>query len=344
MALLWIEGFEGFGTTTGGPPLPYGAMARKYLYVNGEISFMDIEAGRISGYSLEIGFPENYFGTAVLTTDDTLIVGCAFKNSGGWDHVIIALRDGVDSNINLRYLAAGGELGVYLADAELETTAGLGLLIDTWYWIEMKVKTDNAAGTYDVKLGDVSILSDSGIDTQSGSNAYSDHVRFYGSRSNPHFDDIYICDSTGGDNNDFLGNCKVSAILPNGDDTANWTTNSPSANHWENVDENESDEDTSYNEEDTVNLTDLYDYEDLGVNTGTVYGLQINTECRETDANSFDIKLPASSNGTQSDGAALAVGSTSWVTKTRLVETDPDTGNLWISAAIDAAKFGIKVG
>jgi hypothetical protein len=30
MALLWIEGFEGFGTTVGGAPTPSGVFARKY--------------------------------------------------------------------------------------------------------------------------------------------------------------------------------------------------------------------------------------------------------------------------------------------------------------------------
>ena len=64
MALLWIEGFEGFGTTTGAAPKPAGAMGRKYPFIAQEGS-MDIETGRDGGYCIELATTA-WFGTPVL--------------------------------------------------------------------------------------------------------------------------------------------------------------------------------------------------------------------------------------------------------------------------------------
>ncbi len=344
MALLWIEGFEGFGTTTGGPPRPTGALARKYINIVRESS-MSIEAGRISGYCLRIWGNTDRLSTPVLTSNTTMTAGVAFRSDGGADYRILSFYDGAQEGMNIRLDYATGEMSIWRYNTRLDTTVGLNIQVDTWYYVELQVTCDSVAGAYEVRVGTNAVLSGSGVNTQAGGNAYHDRVKLYpASVGEFDWDDIYVCDSTGSDNNDFLGNCKVTAIFPDGDDTANWATSTPSANHWENVDENEADEDTSYVEEDTVNVTDLYDYGALPAGDASLFGIQINTECRETDANSFDIKLPVDSNGTQSDGAGLTIGTTDWVTKTRLVETDPDTGNLWTLSAVNAAKFGIKVG
>lgn len=343
MALLWIEGFEGFGTTTGGAPLPAGALARKYVDVTREF-VMNIEDGRISGYCLEIDDTSAQFSTPVLTNNATMTFGTAFRSDGSDDYPIVALYDGNQKGINIRLDHATGEISLWRDNNWIAATTGLGIQVNTWYYVELQVTCDNVTGAYEVRVGENDVLSDSGLDTQAGSNAYHDRVVFLpGAACLARWDDIYVCDGSGTDNNDFLGNCKVTPLYPDGDDTDNWTT-ACQANHYENVNMNPSDEDANYVEEDTVNVTDLYDYDDLGGGIASVFGLQINTECRETDANSFDIKLPVDSNGTQNDGAALTIGTTDWVTKTRLVETDPDTGNLWTVNAINAAKFGIKVG
>lgn len=341
MTLLWVEGFEGFGTSTGSAPSPAGVVAGKYPTIGNESS-MDVEDGRINGYSIEM--PTNsYFGTPTLTTDDTLIAGVGFRTSGGSDYTIIAFFDGSTKNVSVRYKASSSELDIWLDNTLYEVSSGLNLSNDTWYYLEMKVKTHQTTGTYDVLLGGVSVFSDTGIDTQTGSNSWSDNVRFFGAGGTQRWDDIYICDATGSLNNDFLGNSKVVAVFPDGDDTANWGTSTPNASHYANVDENPEDGDTSYVEESTTNLTDLYDYEALPA-LGDVYGLQINTTCRESDASTFTLITPIESNGTQDDDAGTVIGTTSYVNRYRVSETDPDTANAWTDTAINAAKFGVKVG
>ena len=341
MALLWIEGFEGYGTTTGGPPLPTGIMARKYPIVNGE-SNMDIETGRIGGFSIQLP-GGSWLASPSLTTDDTLICGFAFRTDGSGDYTMMAFWDGASKNFNLRFESSSSELDIWRGDTLIGTTSGLGVLSNTWYWIEMKAITHNSAGAYDVEIGGVSIFSASGVDTQTGANAWSDNIRFFGTGSDNRWDDIYVCDSTGSINNDMLGNVKVVAIAPDGDSTANFGTSTPSANHYENVDENPVDDDTSYVEDSTANITDLYDYEALA-GSGSILGLQINTQCRETDVTPFNIITPIESNGSQYDDAGQVVGTTSYTCRHRVSETDPDTSNVWTFSGVNAAKFGIKVG
>jgi hypothetical protein len=109
------------------------------------------------------------------------------------------------------------------------------------------------------------------------------------------------------------------------------------------VNENPCDEDTSYVEESTASVTDLYDYDALPT-LGDIYGLQINTVCRETDATTFSLITPIESGGTQYDDLAQIVGTTDWLTVIRLAEEDPDTSTAWTASGVNASKFGVKVG
>jgi hypothetical protein len=339
MALLWIEGFEGYGTSTGFAPLPAGVLARKYPHVRDATS-LDIEVGRFGGFCLEMA-GNSELGTPTLTVDDTLIIGFAFRVEGTTSLTLMGLWDGTDQNISLHYHQSTNELAIY-RDSSILETIDIGLLPDTWYWCEMKVKTNNSTGTYDVEVGGVNIFSASGVDTQTGSNAYSSTARMEGGGTTNRWDDLYICDSTGSVNNDFLGNVRVVSISPDGDSTANFGTSTPSANHYENVDENPSDDDTSYVEDGTVNTVDLYDYEALS-GAGSILGLQINTQCRETDVTAFSLITPIESNGSQYDDSPAIIGTPSYVFRSRLSELDPDTSAPWTFSGVNAAKFGIKV-
>jgi hypothetical protein len=342
MAILWIDGFEGYGTATGSPPSPTGVVARKYSNVTGESS-MDIETGRFGGYCLEIVGNASYIRPGTLTTDDTLTLGVAVKFTALGNKRIIGFYDGGTLGMNVE-LTVSGELEIYRGITLLDSTSGLGLVIDTWYYIEFQVKCHDSTGEYELRVGQVNVASATGVDTKAGSNNY--HTTFdIGITITPsmYVDDLYCLDSTGSDGNDFLGNCKVIRIDPDGDDTANWTTSTPSANHYENVDEAVIDDDTSYVEESTTNVTDLYDYESVP-SLGTIYGLQVNTECRETDATTYSIITPIESGGNQYDDSAQSVSSGTFTTRMRVAGTDPDTGNLWTESGINAAKFGIKVG
>jgi len=342
--LLWIEGFEGMGVTDNAAPAPSGVMARKYANVINGTS-MYLMAGRTGGHSMEMR-NSGGFSTPALTTNATLVVGFGFYFASINSVRIISLYDGATEGISL-YLKTAGELAIYRGATLLAQTTGLGLNPTTWHWIELKVYCHATAGTYEVRVGGVNVLSASNVNTKAGSDAYYDNVVVPSQTAGTAFryDDIYILDGSGTTNNDFLGNMKVVGIFPNGD-VEGYTDFTPSggSDHYALVDENPTNDDTDYVEASTTGYKDLWDYGAVSGLGATIAGLQINTEVRETDANSFSLITLIKSSTTESENSAQAIGSTTYKTLRRISATDPATDAAWTASGINAAQFGVKVG
>jgi hypothetical protein len=345
MALVWIEGFEGFGTTDDATPSPTDIVSLKYNEVN-EI-YMLVKAGRIAGHALSIP-NEAYIQTiAGLTTNATIVIGCFFKFNILPDVVrgVIACYSDATVGISVR-MNTDGRLAIYFGSTPLSTTVD-ALLTNTWYDLELKVVVNDSTGSYDLHIDGVSVLSDSNIDTKPGASAYVDtlrvgHIAGGYATQNLIVDDLYVCDGSGAANNDFLGNVCVKQILPTAEGTLSDFTPSGGVDNSLMVDDPIADADSTYVESSTATHTDLYDYSTLS-GLSNVKGLQINTLTRVTDAESFDLSMPVLSNVTQDDGSAQTITSTTYVSKMRIVEQDPDTTAAWLVAGINAATFGIKI-
>jgi hypothetical protein len=216
--------------------------------------------------------------------------------------------------------------------------------VEVWRYIEFKVVCNDTTGSYELRIGEETVLSATDVDTKAGTHDYHDSFRFYGAGLTDAdatiIDDCYILDGSG-TLNDFLGNVRVLTIRPNAaGDTTEWA---PSAgDNYAAVDEEVCDDDTSYVEDDTADQTDLYNYGAISATAGVI-GVQVNTDCRETDATSFSLKTVCKSGATTDADAGQAIGSASYVTRTRILETDPDTAAAWTAGGVNAAQFGVKV-
>jgi len=134
MALLWIEGFEGIGTTTGSAPSPTNVLARKYSVIANESS-MRVQTGRLAGYCLNLTGAGQWVQPATLTTNATMVLGAAFKFTSVNALVgFLNFYDGATQGMNL-YMAGGGEISVRRGTTVLATTSGLGLTVGAWYYI-----------------------------------------------------------------------------------------------------------------------------------------------------------------------------------------------------------------
>ncbi len=340
MALLWIEGFEGFGT--GVTPSPTGIIGRKYPVILNESS-MDIVTGRGGvGYALQLTILNEYIGSPNLTTDATCILGVAVQipNTTLLNR-LFSLYDGATQGINVR-VNTDGTLAVYNGPTLLGTTIN-ALTVSTWYYIELKVLTNNSTGTVDIHVDGSDWLALTNQDTQPGANAYHTAFRL-GPPANGIsnlFDDIFFLDGSGSKNNDFLGNRKVVDLDPDGaGDSTNWT---PSAgSNYQNVDDgNLTDEDTTYNETGSDAIDDLYTYGNLPAIAASVDGIQITSEARVTSG-SMDLSNMIKTGTTTSPGTPETITSTSYVTTTRIEEDDPDTAIAWTPSGVDGAQFGIR--
>lgn len=338
MALLWIEGFEGFGSSVGVAPSPSGIMGRKYPLINRE-QFFDVETGRY-GKCMELSSSNaDYFQTPNLTTNATMIAGMAIKVNSLHTGRLFAFFDGSTLGVGLR-LNADGTLSVYRGTSTLLGTTSSQLTTGTWFYIEMKVLVHDSTGTVDVKVNETSWLSLTSQDTKEGSNSYHTACRMGEVGSFVFFDDMYLLDASGSANNDFLGNCRVSALAPgSAGDSTQWT---PSAgSNYQCVDDGELlDEDTTYNETSTNGHQDLYHYGNLPSEAATVIGVQIITETRVTSG-SVGLSSTIKTGTTTSQGSADTITSTSYVTSFRVEEEDPDTSTAWTVSGVDGAQFGI---
>jgi len=335
--LLWIDGFEGYKTTGA---LTTALMLRRYAstYAAG-----DIVAGRVSGYAIKWTGTSANVTTNKLTTNNTIIVGCAFKFTTMAANPIMQLYDGATLGMSIRTVV-GGELDVYLGTTRLAGTSTLSLATGVWYYIEFKVKCANSGGTYEIKVDNVSVLSDGSTDTQAGANAYHDTVTIIAATTNQYADDFYVCDSTGSLNNDFLGPCRVIAISPDGDSAVNWSTVYPAlSDHHADVDDGAlCDDDTTYVEDNTTGHRDLFDYANATIVT-SIYGLSIETTCKVTDVNAVTLKTVIVSGANEST-VSEAISATDYLTVSKISETDPATLVAWDVADINTAQFGIEVG
>lgn len=334
MALLWIDGFETYGTSNGSAPSPTDIMGRSYTITSE--SSVDIDAGRIgSTHCVEPN--SSTIMTPALTTNGTLIIGFAAKFSSTY-YLDVDLLDDSTLGVNIRINA-----GVVTVNRGT-TLLGSGtfdMAIGAWYWFELKVLCNNSTGTYEVKVGETTIVSATSQDTKAGTHDYHNKVRFDPSGGSVYIDDFYVADGSGTSNNDFIGNVKVQTIRPDGAGNSSEFTPSTGSNY-SCVDETIIDDDTTYVEDTTGK--DTYSYGNTTSDTTGIKGIQVNTNCKETDVTSYDIITVTRRGSTDYDSSADTIGSTNYVNKRSVQDVDPSTSVAWTKTNIDAAEFGIKVG
>lgn len=340
MALLWIEGYEGYGTATGTNINTY--MCRRYP-TRDLSSHWYIQNGRYGGFCGR-GNGNYYAGTPALTTCDTVVFGCAYirvqNNSMSSTQYFMTLMDGATVGVRCAVNDYTGEIDVYRNATLLGSTSGAMIPFSNWVFIEIKVKCHDTEGAVDIRVNGVNKLSLSGIDTKNGTHSYHDILRIYLSTYH-YLDDIYLLDATGTMNNDFLGNVRVVGIFPEGDTaTLQWTPSSGTA-HYDLVDETRDNDDTDYVDGSTSGQVDLWEY---GSTSGldAIAGIQVNTTIKRTDASAFTLIVPVKSDETTSEDAGQSAAA-SYDAKVRVLETDPDTGAAWTQDAINALQCGVKV-
>ena len=348
MALLWIDGFDNYGTSVNNTPAPTGIVGSKYIIL-GE-SFMEVRTGRLGGYALDPYATDSnsYIMKTFSTTQNTLIVGFAVKFTIINDNTrFFALFDDSTRGINL-YINSTGELTVFLGGAAVSggTTSGAGILTNAWNYIELKVLCDASVGTIDINVNGVNVLHLTGKNTKVGSHNYHNGIRLNGTSSANvvYYDDLYVCDNSGSVNNDFLGPRRVVSLYPSANgDSANWTP--LSGDNYANVaDGSLQDGDTTCVSTATSSAEDLYQYANLTTNPTQINGVMICTDGRVNGTGPYSIQDECKSVNTTSNSANQVFADTvNYTTSTRILETDPDTANAWTVNGLDAAQFGFHL-
>jgi hypothetical protein len=239
-----------------------------------------------------------------------------------------------------------------------------------WVHFEIKVTIDDSLGSVEGRYsypgkttrtpsGPVALSWDasvSSIDTQeqasTGADAFVISFNTGSASDQVAFDDIYVCDSTGSKNNDYLGRSFVTpqriTLTGDGDgDTTEWAlaTAVSTEDAWQ--EPATSIEDNDRLTSDTVGQIHLAAYDSLiAMDQSLVIGVQLHIHGRMETTGSLSIGFmwrKTTATAAQVEfGTALVVDSTAVVAAAVVAEDDPNTTTDWVFADLDTYQYGVK--
>ena len=348
MTLLHMDGFEGYGKEDVLSFWDTGS----YIDVT---SLID-QSGRRGGYCVNTGERNNSSQWQLIWAnpnpfDNQIIaVGCAFKfpTTNSNENTLISIN-GFGDPIAWVTLDSSERL---LIKRKPSSTASIRYTSEiltpyTWYYLELKTRLSTTEGFIQCKLNEQILFEEYNVDTYSyvayGSQISSVHFK-NGTYCQMWMDDIYILDTTGSKNNDFLGDIRVDSIHPNG--AGNYTDLTPSAgNNYECVDETNMD-DTDYVEGANAGEIDSYTYGSVptDIDDAAIFGIQLRNQAIRT-AESDNIKMKGLLRTGSTDYKESTAQSLADIVKSKVViwEDDPSDSNSWTQAKINACEFGVEV-
>lgn len=300
--------------------------------------------GRFGGLGTNSG---NGWWRFLPSSYQTVVAGVACKLSGPGS-VVLALLDSGTYQFYVQ-ITGSGALQVVRGDGTILATSTSGLIAGgVWFYLEAKVKIHGSTGTYAIRLngGAVPGLPDATAqNTQNSANASVNEIGFGpGASGNQVIDDLYVCDTAGSVNNDFLGDVKIEAIFPNGDgNSSQWVgSDSNSINNSLLVDEATPNDDTDYVASSTSGNKDTYAMGNLTTAAGTVLAVQPAAWARKDDAGNRLIVNVARLSGVEVDSTLPFALGASYGFCAEIRETKPG-GGAWSLSDVNAAEFGVKV-
>lgn len=340
MALLWFDGFESYNNAADMDILP-----------NLKAYNINLATGRRGGRALYVGYENRYYMAEITGNPATVIKGFAFRLAGtptySAGYPFLRIYDALEGgNVHLNfYINSSRNIEVRnSAFTLLGTTSGVTIATNVWYYFEVKATINSSTGAVEIKIDETQRLNLTSQNTQNGANAYAGAMKFRQANVvGPYFDDLYICDTSGSKNNDFLGDVRIDILRPNAAGTYTDFTPSAGSNH-ENVDEAYGpDGDTTYNDGANVGDQDSYQMPDLPAPAGTtIYGVKTQGTVRKTDAGAMKCKLLTRAGTTDDLGDEIAL-SDSFVTHTEIFENNPDDSAAWEDADVNSMEPGVKI-
>lgn len=184
---------------------------------------------------------------------------------------------GLNSAQPIQWYGSGTQLGyIYVDNSTKElrafdgtTTYGSGQILTAHvvYHFQVHIKIDNSTGILQVKLNDVMVINQTGIDTQPGAVSTIDNFRIGLDGGASAQDSIVVNDTTGlAPDNGWPGIVRfmVKSVSGAGFYVNNWSRNT-GANNWDAVDEIPPDNDTTY-----LYTTSASTYESFSVNNPVI--------------------------------------------------------------------------
>lgn len=365
MALQFIDGFDHYYLTND-PGFTGGAAATAQKWdsgvLNGEL-YPKLAAGRFgagSAMKIEANGGQGHIQKNVPTPKDEMIVGFAFLPSPSRsDLTVIRFNLSTGQDVEMRLNMSGNSIAVVSSGGGVNAITSSVLTNGVWQYLEFRVKVHATLGEVEVRLDETVIHNlsaknsgDTGATitsllVQSNNNAQADYI-----------DDLYLLDTTGGVNDDFLGDVRVDVLYPDANGTNNdftlftdgTQTYDPITSNYEAV-QNQGNaligRDHNYVESGLVGASEDYDNHslaDISVTPSTIFGVQVVNNAKKTDTGTVRYKDEMIISGTAyDDGSEVTAVSGDYSMSTFIRDTDPSDNAAWTIAKVDAVGSGFTI-
>lgn len=356
MALQYMDNFSFYGTDVNNLLLSSWAALSSGSLANDPDG---VSGGKVLRTAVS---PTGAFATRVVIRTPDEAMGVAFRtwvnslpSSNGVGAAVSFKTEG-NSHIITLHITPTGQLRLVNTVGEgtgldALTTSSIGkevattgpLVIGAAQWKHIEFFYDNADGAYEVRVEGVEVLS--GIDpdfsgTTLGNIEFLDQFNSgAGGAPANYIKDLVIWDTTGSQNNTFIGSVFVVALPVNSDVSSGWTPSTGSSDFalLDELDPNDAD----YIEAaDTLPAASIMGFENLPADVVGVRGLMTMVRALKTDGGDANLQVGLISGGNTDVGADTPVGASAgyvW----DISEIDPNTAALWSPSAVDLATIQI---
>jgi hypothetical protein len=302
----------------------------------------------VPGRNNQSGQALQFVGTALTSQQfpnaATYVVGFGFKWSGFTDSpAIFQFLCGSDVQIGLTF-NLGRQTFQVNSGVSVLAVGNTVLLPNQWYYVEFKATIDPSAGSYTLRINGTTDITASNVNTCGASldGNIINTINFQGASTGFYvLDDIYLLDTTGSANNDFLGAMIVEKLVMNHEgDFSQWTVASSNPNllNWEAVSAVDGDRVMSQ----TVGAEDTYGVSRLQAISTTVAGVSVHYIGRSDGVGNHTINPVARIGGTSfPQSAQMFTASQNLELITSIMEQNPATSAAWTVSDFHDIQFGM---
>ena len=348
MTLRWIEGFETERAVL--------KLRNKYQPIVGHIPDMwnvgPVFAGEMSGrfHGKAINGCTLKTPPLVSPVANTWTVGMEIRvvNISGDDEVFRFYSG--DQNQLTVTLSESGSVYVLkvLRGATLLGTTTVEFNESAWYYLEIQATINTGvAGSVELRMDETVVLTLTGINTANSGVAGADIAEFHAEGA-VWIDDIYVLDSAGTSNNDYLGIQTVEGLLPNADGaTQEWDKSNVAQDAYTQVNDAASSNDSPdhYVYTDATGEKEYFEFTSLAQLSGDINGVQFNGHAKLDQAGTRDIRYRfRAAGGAESTMAWKETGHRGETTSVfpHVEEQNPQTTAKWTAADINDSQFGVE--
>ena len=256
--------------------------------------------------------------------------------------ILLTVMDGVTEQCSIRTNASS--VLTVTQGGTVKATGTTVLSAGVWYYIEFKYTVHQSTGIAQVKLnGAAEIASTSSLDLTGTANNYWNAISLGDISTNliRYHDDIYLLDTTTGDNTDFLGPVRVVAISPSAPGNASsWTPNG--GTNYGAVSEQYADGDSTFNQSSTANQIDTFIMQDLPASSGSVYAVQTLLTARQDAGAARTIAPVLRPAATDRVGTTVAL-SASYQILPQIYDLNPEDSAAWATTDVAGMEVGYKL-